>query len=1591
MPDLDIVGTAAVDVVPIAPEFHAKLKAIVLPAADRVGEEAGRRLGDAMSRHIVVAIPSAVNRGGAAAARAASRQGDDAGGAFARSLRRKLEVAFKAMPKLNVRLSDTGVDAQLTRLRARMETLSRKTIGIDIDAGAAEAEIIRIDAELKRLGASHTDVNVRADTATARAALAQIRAEIAAVDAHDPRIHVDLDSAAAEGALLRLAVALGVVAAIPIAPPIVAGLGAILAAATAAGAGVAAVGLAAIPAIKGVTEVIRAKSAAEKEATSATNNSSAAGVKATQRALQMASAQQALTSAHRNAARSIAQANRQVEDAERAVAQAAQRAADQRRQAAENVERAERSLADAQRSARQAEEALTQARRDAAQQLKDLNDQLADGALDQRDATLRVQEAQLELQRTMSDPRASELQQQRAQLAYDQAVQAAKEQKQDYADLQKEAEKQRKAGVDGNADVKRAAQALSDAQRNVRDQTKAVADAHREAARAAVDAAQTVADAQRTLSDAVENAANTQVQAAESVASAERGVESARLSGMSATSGAISKSAEYRKALAKLTPEQRALYDSIAGPKGLTSAFKAWAKELQPDVLPLFTRGVNGAKTSLPGLTPLVRTSADAIGELMDAASEELKSPFWRDFKKDIQTSAKPAIIGLGKAFGNVLKGMAGVIDAFLPHMDGISKTMQRITGRFADWGKNLKGSPEFERFLQYVKDTSPGLAEFLGKMLTTALDLAQALAPLSQGLFDVLSPLLDGLSWIAKNVPEVIQYLWTLYITSKLLAVGMRLAAVGIGLYNTVVALAAIETWSWAAAIQATGIVPLIELIVVAVITLGFAVYTAYKRVGWFRTAVDASWAGIKTATIFLWEKILKPAFAGLWIAIKAVGDVAVWLWKNAIQPAFQGIWLVARILVAVLVTVVFTPLLLLFKLVGLLAVWLWTDCFKPTFEAAAWLATWLWKNALKPAFDGIWWLLQWVGDKFVWLYDHGVKPPADFIAEKSRWLWRKALKPVFDAIWGGLKVVGDKFVWLYDHGVKPTADFIAGKNSWLYKQGVKPAFDKIKSALSLVVEAFEAAKKGIGIAWNKVRDITKGPVNFLIDFVYSKGIKAVWDKVAGYVGLDPLPKAPKLLEAGGTVGDGWGIARPLKTNKPTAIVGEGNPRYPEYVIPTDPKYRARALSLHQAAGTQLLEGGGILGGLDSAWDWTKDKAASAVNKGIDWSKAATDVLTDPAKLWNSLTAPILSKVSKGVGSSLMGKAVGKYPRKMVSGLRTKIVDAVSSMFPDGGGGGGIWAKPVNVPYGTPFGKRGSMWSSGRHTGLDFPAPTGTPVHAVANGKVTLATGGGPYGNHVIVNHGGGLSSLYAHMSRILTSVGDAVKQGQTIGKVGATGNVTGPHLHLEARRNGVPVDPMGYLSGGARWGATARGAAQAYAKSILGNYGWGQNQFGPLQKLWQGESGWNYRAKNPSSGAYGIPQALPASKMASAGSDWLTNYKTQIRWGLGYIKGRPDYGSPAAAYSKWLARSPHWYDEGGYLPPGLNLVANGTGKPEPVFTSGQWDTLRAAQGGGAPTEIHADVRVFVGDREITDIVRTEVQARESSTASAIDNGRWG
>lgn len=99
--------------------------------------------------------------------------------------------------------------------------------------------------------------------------------------------------------------------------------------------------------------------------------------------------------------------------------------------------------------------------------------------------------------------------------------------------------------------------------------------------------------------------------------------------------------------------------------------------------------------------------------------------------------------------------------------------------------------------------------------------------------------------------------------------------------------------------------------------------------------------------------------------------------------------------------------------------------------------------------------------------------------------------------------------------------------------------------------------------------------------------------------------------------------------------------------------------------------------------------------------------------------------------------------------------------------------------------------------------------------------------------------------------------------------------------------------------------GSAQAVAYDMVHARGWGDDQFSCLVALWNRESGWRVNAYNAGSGAYGIPQALPGSKMASAGEDWATSAATQITWGLGYISGR--YGTPCGAWDH--SNSSGWY----------------------------------------------------------------------------------
>ncbi|WP_019546171.1 peptidoglycan DD-metalloendopeptidase family protein [Streptomyces sulphureus] len=127
-----------------------------------------------------------------------------------------------------------------------------------------------------------------------------------------------------------------------------------------------------------------------------------------------------------------------------------------------------------------------------------------------------------------------------------------------------------------------------------------------------------------------------------------------------------------------------------------------------------------------------------------------------------------------------------------------------------------------------------------------------------------------------------------------------------------------------------------------------------------------------------------------------------------------------------------------------------------------------------------------------------------------------------------------------------------------------------------------------------------------------------------------------------------------------------------------------------------------------------------------------------------------------------------------------------------------GDYIAPVDAPTSTPYGASGGSWSSGKHTGVDFSADSGTSVKAVTSGEVVSAGWSGSYGNEVVVKHDDGRYTEYAHLSSLSVQQGQQVETGGQLGLSGTTGNSTGPHLHFEVRTGpdyGSDVDPVAYL----------------------------------------------------------------------------------------------------------------------------------------------------------------------------------------------------
>ncbi|WP_406334843.1 peptidoglycan DD-metalloendopeptidase family protein [Streptomyces sp. NBC_00203] len=211
--------------------------------------------------------------------------------------------------------------------------------------------------------------------------------------------------------------------------------------------------------------------------------------------------------------------------------------------------------------------------------------------------------------------------------------------------------------------------------------------------------------------------------------------------------------------------------------------------------------------------------------------------------------------------------------------------------------------------------------------------------------------------------------------------------------------------------------------------------------------------------------------------------------------------------------------------------------------------------------------------------------------------------------------------------------------------------------------------------------------------------------------------------------------------------------------------------------------------------------KIADEQNVSGGWKKLYSDnrsaVGSDPSLIHPGLKLTIGKKAASGSATRSSAKTTPSSAKTTTSAADTATATPAANTASTSNSSG--YTLPVEgATVGTGYKVAGSMWSSGYHTGVDFVVPTGTTIKAIAAGTVVSAGWGGAYGNQVVIQHADGQYSQYAHMSALSVSAGQTVTEGQQIGLSGATGNVTGPHLHFEIRTTpnyGSDVDPVAYL----------------------------------------------------------------------------------------------------------------------------------------------------------------------------------------------------
>jgi len=372
--------------------------------------------------------------------------------------------------------------------------------------------------------------------------------------------------------------------------------------------------------------------------------------------------------------------------------------------------------------------------------------------------------------------------------------------------------------------------------------------------------------------------------------------------------------AQIKAAYDNLSPAEQKVVDGV---HALSGAWSTFATQFKPGMFAMAAQGLQFMAQQIPLLTPLMNgmmTSAQTLEARFIAA---FNGPFWRSFMATMAQIAGPVMTAMVTAFGNIIKGLAGMLQAFAPFAVGFATGFQDLTAKFAAWGIQMGQSEGFKSFIKYVQEQMPAVLGFIGALWKALVAIAQAAAPIGAALLPILTGLADFISHLNTLNPNLLSFFLVLLGVGSVL---VNLIGPVLNIVKMFALLTGAETAAGAAAEGASLALGWWILIIVAVVAAIVYCWTHFEG---FRNVVKQVWSDIVSAAQAAWP-MLVAAFHNVvaWLqstfgpAVSAVVQFVVqefnkfrdWWNQNSpmIIQAMQNIWTVIKVAFSAIVAVI-------------------------------------------------------------------------------------------------------------------------------------------------------------------------------------------------------------------------------------------------------------------------------------------------------------------------------------------------------------------------------------------------------------------------------------------------------------------------------------------------------------------------------------------------------------------------------------------------------------------------------------------------------------------------------------------------------------